>query len=73
MDGRRTSVRLEDVFWSGLKEIATARRRTLSELLVQIDDTRDGSLSSAIRVFVFDYFHAQVMETACGSRPDDPK
>ena len=59
--GHKTSVSLEDVFWKGLKEIAEARRRPLAELLVEIDRSRQGNFSSAIRTFVFNYFHAQIV------------
>jgi predicted DNA-binding ribbon-helix-helix protein len=55
----RTSVSLEDAFWNGLKEIASARRLQLSDLIIEIDQGRQGNLSSAIRIFVFDHFHAK--------------
>jgi predicted DNA-binding ribbon-helix-helix protein len=58
--GRKTSVSLEDAFWNGLKEIAEARHQSLAELLIEIDSSRQGNFSSAIRTFVFDYFHANV-------------
>jgi len=51
----KTSVSLEDPFWSGLKEIAHSERATVSELVAKIDGTRErGNLSSAIRLFVLD-------------------
>ena len=57
--GHKTSVSLEDAFWSGLKDIASARNMTLSELVASIDaDRRQGNLSSAIRLFVLDHFRA---------------
>jgi predicted DNA-binding ribbon-helix-helix protein len=59
--GHKTSVSLEDAFWKGLKEIAEARHQPLAELLVEIDRSRQGNFSSAIRTFVFDYFHAQTV------------
>jgi predicted DNA-binding ribbon-helix-helix protein len=58
--GHKTSVSLEDAFWSGLKDIAAARNLTLSELVATIDgDRRQGNLSSAIRLFVLDYYRTQ--------------
>jgi predicted DNA-binding ribbon-helix-helix protein len=61
--GHKTSVSLEDAFWSGLKEIAVARDMTLSDLVAIIDAERvDGNLSSAIRLFVLD---------CCRGRRDD--
>ena len=55
ISGHKTSVSLEDPFWSGLKEIAHSERATLPELLAKIDRERErGNLSSAIRLFVLD-------------------
>ena len=51
--GHKTSVSLEDEFWTQLKEIAGASQTTLSRLIAQIDEGRQhGNLSSAIRVYV---------------------
>lgn len=55
IDGRKTSVSLEDAFWSDLKEIAHMQQITPSEVVTKIDRGRQaGNLSSAIRLFVFD-------------------
>ena len=55
--GHKTSVSLEDAFWKGLKDIAIARRITLSDLVASIDtERRHGNLSSAIRLFVLDHY-----------------
>jgi len=57
--GHKTSVSLEDAFWDALKDIASARRTTLSDLVAGIDaERRHGNLSSAIRLFVLDHFRA---------------
>jgi predicted DNA-binding ribbon-helix-helix protein len=59
--GHKTSVSLEDAFWSGLKDIAGARNMTLSDLVGSIDaDRRQGNLSSAIRLFVLDHYRSQL-------------
>ena len=52
LDGHRTSVSLEPEFWQALKEIAAARRESLSALGSEVGRTREGNLSSALRVFV---------------------
>ena len=53
----KTSVSLEDAFWKGLKEIARRRDMTLSDLIASIDNDRQyGNLSSAIRLFVLDFY-----------------
>jgi predicted DNA-binding ribbon-helix-helix protein len=61
--GHKTSVSLEDEFWKGLKEIATDREMTLSDLVGAIDtDRRHGNLSSAIRLYVLNHFRERVGE-----------
>lgn len=58
--GHKTSVSLEDAFWTCLKEIAGTRELTLSDLVASIDtDRHGGNLSSAIRLFVLDHYRAQ--------------
>ena len=58
--GHKTSVSLENAFWSSLKDIAASRNMTLSELVAAIDAERlHGNLSSAIRLFVLDYYRTQ--------------
>ena len=52
--GHRTSVSLEPIFWDQLREIASQRRISVNELVTLIDQQRNGSLSSAIRVFVLE-------------------
>jgi predicted DNA-binding ribbon-helix-helix protein len=60
IDGQKTSLSLEDAFWSGLKIIAHAQEATLSELVAKIDQTREqGNLSSAIRLYVLEHFRSR--------------
>ena len=59
--GHKTSVSIEDAFWSALKDIAQSRQQSLAELIGAIDAARqtgkhNGNLSSAIRVFVLDHY-----------------
>jgi predicted DNA-binding ribbon-helix-helix protein len=58
--GHKTSVSLEDAFWRGLKDIASSRRMTMSDLVSSIDlDRRQGNLSSALRLFVLNHYQAR--------------
>jgi predicted DNA-binding ribbon-helix-helix protein len=41
--GHKTSVSLEEPFWTDLKQIAHAQHVTTSELVAKIDDTREQS------------------------------
>jgi predicted DNA-binding ribbon-helix-helix protein len=61
--GHKTSVSLEDAFWNGLKEIAGGRHMTLSDLVGTIDSQRQqGNLSSALRLFVLDFYRTQLSD-----------
>ena len=59
--GRNTSVSLEYAFWEALKEIASERGMTPPELIRAINSERQrGNLSSAIRLFVLDFYRQQI-------------
>ena len=63
VSGHKTSVSLEDAFWTGIKEIASGRNITLSDLVTTVDsDRQQGNLSSAIRLFVLDFYRNQLVE-----------
>jgi predicted DNA-binding ribbon-helix-helix protein len=57
--GRKSSISLEDEFWGALKEIAAGRHLPLTALVHEIDTQRHGNLSSALRLFVLDYYRSQ--------------
>ena len=62
LGGHKTSVSLEDAFWKSLKEIAASGKMTVSELLTAIDSRRHhGNLSSAIRLFVLNFYREQLL------------
>ena len=73
--GRKTSISLEDVFWNSLREIAHRRKETLSQLVASIDANRKAAnLSSAIRVFVLDFYRSQFeREVMISQAVDDSK
>jgi predicted DNA-binding ribbon-helix-helix protein len=48
--GHRTSVSLERAFWDALRDMAQKDRKTINQLVSDIDTGRTGNLSSAIRV-----------------------
>ena len=53
--GHRTSVTLEVEFWNELKTIAKKQKKSISQIIAEIDETRKyENLSSNIRVFVLD-------------------
>jgi predicted DNA-binding ribbon-helix-helix protein len=63
LDGHKTSVSLEDAFWNGLREIAAAQGTLMAQLIATIDSERrkghHTNLSSAIRLFVLDYYRSR--------------
>lgn len=68
--GHKTSVSLEDAFWTGLKQIASSRKLGLSEMVAMIDAERScGNLSSAIRLFVLEQFCRMIEVRGRGSQP----
>lgn len=52
--GHRTSLSLEDGFWDELSAIALARGMSVAALITEIDRTRTGGLSSAVRLFILE-------------------
>ena len=55
--GHKTSVSLEDAFWNDLRDIAQSRSLTVRKLVGIIDvDREHANLSSAIRLFVLQYY-----------------
>jgi predicted DNA-binding ribbon-helix-helix protein len=58
ISGRKSSVALEDAFWNALKEIAATKGVSASQLVSVIDQEGPHiNLSSAVRLFVFNYYY----------------
>jgi len=59
----RPAISLEEAFWSALKDIAHERHETLSHLVTSINANRRrrrfANLSSAIRVYVLQFYQDQ--------------
>jgi predicted DNA-binding ribbon-helix-helix protein len=57
LNGHKTGLTLEDEFWNALKEIAGQRTIYLSHLVAAINEqSGHANLSSALRLFVLDYY-----------------
>ena len=54
LSGHRTSISLEDGFWAELQRIAKARGLSMNALAGEVDKTRTGNLSSALRLLVLE-------------------
>jgi predicted DNA-binding ribbon-helix-helix protein len=69
--GHKTSVSLEDAFWNGLKAIAHGSKMNLSDLITSIDTQREhANLSSAVRLFVLDFYQLNKVTPALNARFD---
>ena len=55
LHGHKTSVSLENAFWDILEKSSCTQGISLSQLIKNIDESRKGSLSSALRLYALDY------------------
>ena len=62
--GHRTSVSVEEAFWQELKRLAGLRRTSVTALIEEIDRTRSGNLSSAVRLYVLQQIKAEAAKGA---------
>src|SRR5580704_16245580 len=73
INGHKTSVSLEAKFWDGVKFVAGEKDLTISRLLAGIDEQRtQDNLSSAIRLYVFDYYVSLIPHQEHDGEPVDP-
>ena len=69
----RTSMRLEPELWDALAEICSRERQDLKGLVRQIEAVgHAGSRTSAVRVFVVEYFRNAASEVKHGRASDGP-
>lgn len=71
----RTSMRLEPEFWAALAEICKLERISLRTLIERIEQSGySGGRTSAVRVFVLEYFRARAAKPKSDSshKGNDP-
>lgn len=73
--GHRTSVSLEDRFWSILKEAALEKKCPLQALIEIIDQERDvrTNLSSALRLYVLGYLEGKISKNLSSCFSQSPE
>ena len=74
--GHRTSVRLEPTMWDALADIARHRRRTMRELVTEIERDRTAStLTAAIRVYIVEFYRSAATRAGVMSvgEPEAPR
>lgn len=62
ISGHQTSFSLEPEFWAELKQIALQKGLSLGTLIEEIDNTRRGNLSSAIRIYILKTLKQKVVQ-----------
>jgi predicted DNA-binding ribbon-helix-helix protein len=74
IDRHKTSVALEDEFWNALKQIAAAQSTSVGKLALKIKNKRKHpNFSSAIRLFVLDYYCKRAaVRSAADRQPKHP-
>ncbi|WP_422365425.1 ribbon-helix-helix domain-containing protein [Pelagibius sp.] len=72
LSGHSTSLSLEGVYWDALKEVAGEMDLSMNGLIERIDKERSGNLSSAVRVFLFQYYRQQAAQGGAARLPATP-
>ena len=58
--GHDTSITLEEPFWNALRDIAAAQNVSVNALISEIDENRNGNLSSALRVYILQHLQDEL-------------
>jgi len=66
--GHATSLSLEEEFWRDLRAVARRRHLSINALIASIDTTRQGNLSSALRLFVLECYRKGELQGAGAER-----
>lgn len=66
--GHATSLTLEEAFWRDLRSVARRRGVSVNALIATVDATRQGNLSSALRLFVLECYRRGELQGAEAER-----
>jgi predicted DNA-binding ribbon-helix-helix protein len=56
----KVTISLEPSIWEAFQEIAAEQGKTVNDLAAEIERTRTGGLSAAIRVYIVEYYRAVI-------------
>ena len=56
----KVTISLEPSFWEAFQEIAAEQGKTVNDLAAEIERTRTGGLSAAIRVYIVEYYRSVI-------------
>ena len=74
INGQKTSVSLEEPFWSELKSIAAEKNITIAQLVSEIDAARSrGNLSSTLRLFVLAKYRPETVDATSQRHASDER
>jgi predicted DNA-binding ribbon-helix-helix protein len=67
LHGHRTSVSLENPFWTAFRDIARETGKPINVLAAEIDELRgvESGLASAIRVYILNYYQTKAQDGTC--------
>jgi predicted DNA-binding ribbon-helix-helix protein len=60
--GHQTSISLEQKFWDLLRDIANRKNISVNKLVTEIDATRQGNMSSTLRLYVLNDLQKRLIE-----------
>ncbi|MBC8239722.1 MAG: ribbon-helix-helix domain-containing protein [Alphaproteobacteria bacterium] len=63
--GHQTSLSMERAFWDEFRRMAQADRRSMTDLIAEIDNWRTAGLSRAVRIYIL-----RRLQTAAHSKGD---
>ena len=56
INGHRTSITLEQLFWESFKEIAAIQGKSITTIIAELDANQPENLSSAIRIYILQFY-----------------
>lgn len=56
INGHRTSITLEQLFWESFKEIAATQGKSITTIIAELDAHQPENLSSAIRIYILQFY-----------------
>ena len=73
VNGKRTSVRLEQAMWDALVEISGRESRTIDDIATRVNENRlETGFTSSLRVYILNYFRDALRASERGGRVEDP-
>ncbi len=73
VNGKRTSVRLEQAMWDALVEISSRESRSIDEICSHVSENRlETGFTASLRVYILNYFRNALRTSERGGRVEAP-